>query len=70
MGDALKDGLTLILSSNLGCNLGKREPTASSRKNSAGFALILTYDERMFQYLPQGRTKVVRRPFKVLALRP
>jgi hypothetical protein len=72
VGDVLKDGLTLILSSNLAQNLAHNrvepESTPSSRKNSAQFALMLRYDERMFRYLPQGLTKVVTRPFKVLPL--
>jgi hypothetical protein len=68
VSDVLKDGLTLILSSNLAWNRAQRESHPSTCKNSAQFALILRHDQRMFRYLPQSRTKVVTQPFKVLPL--
>jgi hypothetical protein len=70
VGDVLKDGSTLILSSSLARNRIERDPKPTLRKNSAGFVLVLTHDQRMFRYLPQGRTKVVTCAFKLLPLTP
>jgi hypothetical protein len=66
MGNALEDCLTLVLSSKLIWNR-KRDDADSTGKDSAGFTLLLKHDPQVFQFVPQGRSKNVTCPFRVLA---
>ena len=66
MGNTLEGCLTLVLPPSLFWNR-KRDDADSTGKDSAGFTLLLKHDPQVFQFVPQGRSKNVTCPFRVLA---